>query len=116
MENDKYLLIKYEELILKPQEVFLKILKFIFRLRNLNFSLDKNKLENVIKSTTLNYLKNLEKNNNFQEGMKTKKENKKINFFDKGGDRDWSKSLDKNLVNTVETLLKNEMVELGYLK
>ena len=48
--------------------------------------------------------------------MKTKKENKKINFFDKGGDRDWSKSLDKNLVNTVETLLKNEMVELGYLK
>ncbi len=115
MENDKYLLIKYEEFILNPREVFLKILKFIFRLRNINFSIDQNKLDNVIKSTTLDNLKNLEKNNNFQEAMKTKKEKKKINFFDKGGKRDWRKSLDKNLINKIETLLKNEMVELGYL-
>ncbi len=114
-ENNKYLLIKYEELILNPQDVFVKILKFIFRLRNINFSLDKNKLDNVIKSTTLDNLKNLEKNNDFKESMKTKKEGKKINFFDKGGNRDWSKSLDKNLVNKIEDLLKNEMIELGYL-
>tara|TARA_Y100000591_G_C21751261_1_gene654873 strand:- start:329 stop:1150 length:822 start_codon:yes stop_codon:yes gene_type:complete len=114
-ENDKYLLIKYEELILKPEEVFLKILKFIFKLRNINFSIDRNKLDNVINSTTFDNLKNLEKNNDFKESMKEKKSGKKINFFDKGGKRDWSKSLDKNLVNKIEDLFKHEMVELGYL-
>ena len=29
------------------EETFLKILKFIFKLRNMNFSLDNNKLKNV---------------------------------------------------------------------
>jgi len=115
MENDKYLLIKYEDFISKPREVFLKILNFIFKLRNINFSIDKNKLDNVIKSTTLDYLKNLEKKNEFGEAMKTKKDKKKINFFDKGGDRNWSKTLDKNFVNKIENMFKNEMVELGYL-
>ena len=41
---NKYLLIKYEDLVSKREETFLKILKFIFRLRNINFSLDTNKL------------------------------------------------------------------------
>ena len=77
--------------------------------------IDKKKLDNVIKTTTFDYLKNLEKNSDFKEAMKTKKEKKKINFFDKGGGRDWSKSLDKNFINKIETSFKNEMVELGYL-
>ena len=37
----RYLLVKYEDLILNRDETFLKILKFIFKLRNMDFSLDR---------------------------------------------------------------------------
>ena len=40
---------------------------------------------------------------------------KKINFFDEGGLRNWSKSLNKNFINQIEKSFKPEMIELGYL-
>tara|TARA_B100000614_G_scaffold62540_1_gene55465 strand:+ start:544 stop:1362 length:819 start_codon:yes stop_codon:yes gene_type:complete len=113
-EYNKYLLIKYEELISDREKTFIKILNFIYRLRNLNLSIDQNKLNNVINSTTLENLKHLETLGNFEESVKDKK-GKKINFFDQGGKRDWSKSLNHNLTNEIENSLKKEMVELNYL-
>ena len=113
-EYNKYLLIKYEELISDREKTFIKILNFIYRLRNLNLSIDQNKLNNVINSTTLENLKHLETLGNFEESVKDKK-GKKINFFDQGGKRDWSKSLNHNLANKIENSLKKEMVELNYL-
>ena len=68
----------------------------------------------MIRSTTLDNLKNLETNNNFQESVKDN-EGKKINFFDKGGQRNWSKSLKKDLIDKIEKSFKQEMMELGYL-
>ena len=59
-ENKRYLLIKYEDLISKKEETFLKVLRFIFKLRNLEFSVDQNKLNNVIKTTSFENLKNLD--------------------------------------------------------
>ena len=113
-EYNKYLLIKYEELISNREKTFIKILNFIYRLRNLNLSIDQNKLNNVINSTTLDNLKHLETQGNFEESVKDKK-GKKINFFDQGEKRDWSKSLNHNLANEIENSLKKEMVELNYL-
>ena len=113
-ENDKYLLVKYEDLISNREETFLKILKFIFRLRNINLSLDQNKLNNVLKTTTFDYLKNLEDKEDFRERVKDK-QGKKIPFFDKGAKRDWSKSLDKNMSEQIEKAFKEEMIDLGYL-
>jgi hypothetical protein len=113
-KHNKYLLIKYEDLILDPKENLIKIIDFILTLTNRKLPIDTNKIDNVIKSTTLDNLKNLETNNNFQEGVKDKKGNK-INFFDKGGQRNWSKSLKKDLVNQIEKSFKREMLELGYL-
>ena len=59
-------------------------------------------------------LKNLEANNNFQESV-TDNAGKKINFFDKGGQRNWSKSLNKNFIDQIEKSFKPEMIELRYL-
>jgi hypothetical protein len=72
------------------------------------------KIDNVIKSTSLDSLKKLEATNNFSEQARDKK-GKKIKFFDKGGQRNWSKSLDKNLIDQIEKSFKSEMTELGYL-
>jgi len=111
---NKYLLIKYEDFVLDPKKNLIKIIEFIFTLSNRKSTLDLNKINNVIKSTTLDNLKNLEANNNFQESV-TDNAGKKINFFDEGGQRNWSKSLNKNFINQIEKSFKPEMIELGYL-
>ncbi|WP_440672351.1 sulfotransferase domain-containing protein [Candidatus Pelagibacter sp. HIMB1715] len=111
---DKYLLIKYEELISKPTEIFLKILKFIYHLRQSKFLLNEKKLKNVINSTTLSNLQILEKKNIFKEAV-TNKKGHKVKFFDQGGKRDWSNSLDEIYIKNIENTFKDEMKELGYL-
>ena len=113
-ESRKYLLIKYEELTLHRKETFLKILKFIFELTGRNLSLDNKKLNNVIQSTSLDSLKKLERNSFFDESMKDKK-GRNVKFFDQGDKRDWSKTLDYKISDQLETVFKDEMVELGYL-
>ena len=111
---NNYLLIKYEDLVSKRKETFLKILKFVFKLRNINFIQDSNKMEAVLKNTTFENLKNLEKQKGFRESIKDD-DGKQIPFFDKGKSRDWSKTLNKNLSEEIERCLKNEMKELGYI-
>ena len=44
-EYEKYLLIKYEDLITNPDLTFLKFLKFIYRINKSNFELDKKKFK-----------------------------------------------------------------------
>ena len=114
MKHNKYLLIKYEDLITNREETFLKILKFIYSLRNINFSIDTNKLKNVIETTSLDNLKKLEQKDTFNESAKDSSGNK-INFFDKGGKRNWSKELSQDMKVQLEKALNKEMRELGYL-
>ena len=78
------------------------------------FEIDSNKLEIVLKNTSFENLKNLEKQKGFRESIKGD-DGKQIPFFDKGISRDWSKTLDKNLSQKIEKCFKNEMTELGYL-
>jgi len=111
----RYLLVKYEDLILNRDETFLKILKFIFRLRNMDFSLDNNKFKKMIDTTTFDNLKNLENKEGFKESIKNKKTGENVNFFDKGGKRDWSTSLDLTISSNLEQVFREEMIELGYL-
>ena len=112
--NNKYLLIKYEDLVSKREETFLKILTFIFKLRKINFALDNKKFENTIKTTTFDNLKKLESKSTFLESAKNDK-GERINFFDKGQKRNWSTTLDRNLSDQIEYAFKKDMVELGYL-
>ena len=113
-ENNRYLLIKYEDLISKREETFLEILRFLFKLRNINLAVDQNKLKNVINTTSFENLKKLEKQNDFTEHV-IDKQGKKVVFFDKGAKRDWANSLDKDLAIDIEKTFNKEMTELGYL-
>ena len=114
IKHNKYLLIKYEDFIAHREETFLKILKFIFNLRNINFSADSTKLKNVLETTSFDNLKKLEAKDIFSESAKDTLGNK-INFFDKGGKRNWSKELSLDMKTQLEKALNKEMRELGYL-
>ncbi len=111
----RFLLIKYEDLIKNPEKNLLQILKFIFNLGNSNFKLDKKKFENTIKSTSFKQMQILEKNYGFDEAATKKKTGEKIKFFNLGSENNWEKTLDVSLVKKIENSFTVEMKELKYL-
>ena len=111
----KYLLIKYEDLIFDKEKIFLSILKFIHKLKKIDFILDKKKFQNSIDSTNFNKLQDLENKKGFEESAIDKASGKKIKFFYLGPKNDWSKMLDKGLSTRIENIFQKEMIELGYI-
>lgn len=111
---NKYILIKYEDLVSNTKETFVKILKFIYQLNNSHLVIDPKKLENTIKSTTFDKLQLLEKNNIFPEAKKDSN-NQYVTFFKYGPKNDWKKTLSKELIKKIEETFAKEMKELGYL-
>ena len=111
LKQKKYLLIKYEDLIENPKEELLKMLQFIFYLSNNKSSIDLQKVDNVINSTTFEKLKNLENKFGFEE----KSSKMKNNFFNLGKKNKWQKTLDKNIEKILINEFQDEMKELDYL-
>ena len=113
--NRKYLLIKYEDLISNKEENLKKILKFIYKLKNINFEIDETKVKNVIQSTSFENMKNLEKENGFEEAQINIETKEKIPFFNLGPKNEWKKLLDLETIKKIEKAFKKEMKELEYL-
>ena len=113
--SEKYLLIKYEDLIINKEEVLKKILKFIHKLKNIKPEINENKLKNVIESTSFENMKKLEKEKGFTEARTKKETGEKIPFFNLGPKNDWKKLLDAELTKKIEKTFKKEMEELRYL-
>ena len=80
---NKYLLIKYEDIVSKPDVIFQDVLKFIAKISNTNLKIDKKKIENAINTTTFENLKQMEEKNGFIEAVK-RKDNNNITFFKQG--------------------------------
>ena len=112
---NKYLLVRYEDLINDTEKTFLNILKFIAHLGRVKFTYDKEKFENSIKSTEFENLQTMEAKESFTEAKEDKKTGKKIRFFNMGIKNDWKKILDEKIKNKLEKELGDEMKELNYL-
>ena len=115
VSNKKYLLIKYEDLIFNKEENLKKILKFIYKLKNIKLETDETKLKNVIESTSFENMKNLEKKGGFTEARINKVTGEKIPFFNLGPKNDWKNLLNLELTKKIEKAFKKEMEELEYL-
>ena len=113
--QQRYLLIKYEDLVNDKEKIFLSILKFIYKLKNTDFLVDKKKLKNALDSTSFEKMQIAEKETGFFESKLDKKTGKKINFFNLGKKNDWKKLLDTKVSNEIENSFKEEMKELRYL-
>jgi len=106
------LLIKYENLLFKPHEEFLKIANFLEK--TIKFDVKSNNIDNVINATQFDELKKQEDKNGFIESAKNKV-NENLKFFHLGPDNKWENLLDKHIQNSIENSFKQEMEELGYL-
>ena len=111
----KYLLIKYEELISNREETLLKILKYIHKLKKINFVPDNKKLKNIIESTTFEKMKSEEEKSGFSESKTILKTGKKIPFFNLGPKNKWENILEPKIIKKIENSFNVEMKELGYL-
>ncbi len=113
-KKNKYILIKYEDLISKKKTTLLKIFKFFDQL-NIVHNLDMIKLNKAIKTTEFEKMKMKEQNETFIEALPDSQTGKRRVFFNLGPKNDWRKLLDKKNIYKIENNFKKEMLELGYL-
>ena len=109
------MLIKYEDLIRETEKYFLIILKFIFKINNSKFILDKKKFNQVLETTSFEKMQKSEKQNGFFESKIDENTKKKIPFFNLGPKNDWKILLDDNTKEKIEKTFEKEMKELNYL-
>ena len=107
-------IIQYEDLLKETYVVFRDIIEFINKTLNIKEEINKDKLKNSVSSTNFNKLKNEEKKNGFVEAVPSKKNEKKIVFFNLGPDNDWRKILDKDEQVKLTDIFKEDLIELGY--
>ena len=108
---NRYLLLRYEDLISNPKESLIKILEFIYKLHSKKPSIDYEKLKNAVLSTSFDKLKEMEKKYGFYE----KPTDVKHDFFNLGAKNDYKKILDFEIKNKIEKAFHSEMSELGYV-
>lgn len=113
-KTNKYLLVKYEDLLQDKKNKMIEILKFFHSITSTKFVLDEVKLNNAIETTSFEKMKDLENKIGFPEAVKNKK-NEPINFFNLGPKNNWDKILPENIKSIIEKSFKKEMEELGYL-
>ena len=112
---NRYLLVKYEDMIKNKERTFVTIIKFIHKLADLKFTIEGDKLKNILQTTSFEYMQKAEKNFGFEESVKTKKDSEKNTFFKYGPNINTPESLPAEIKNKLEVSLKKEMEELGYL-
>ena len=112
--SNRYLLIRYEDLVSDTENVYIKILRFINDLSKLKSPININKIRKVVKSTTFSRMKKLEEEQGFEES-KVNDLGKTIKFFNLGPKNNWKNLLSSEIKNKIETSFQKEMLELGYL-
>jgi len=113
-KTEKYLLIKFEDLIKDKEDCFKKILNFIKVLTKSNFEINDKKIKKILQEIEFEKLKKLEEKEGFNEAM-TDKTGNKIRFFREGKSKNWKKTLDPIIRTSIEAVCQKEMKELGYL-
>ena len=111
--SENFLLIKYEDLLMDPDNEFAKLVKFLSSILNIQFN--KNIITEAIKTSSFDNLKKLEKSGLFGESVADTKSGDKKDFFYLGHKNDCKKLLDNRISREIEQKFQNEMKELKYL-
>ena len=112
--SNRYLLIRYEDLVSDTENVYIKILRFINDLSKLKSPININKIRKVVKSTTFSRMKKLEEEQGFEES-KINDLGKTVKFFNLGPKNNWKNLLSSQIIKKIENKFNKEMLELGYL-
>ena len=114
IKDFKVLFLKYEDLQNDKIKIFRKIINFIYELQGSKNMIDEGKFENCVRSTNFATLKNKELNEKFEESVYSK-DGKKINFFNLGFKNKWQNYLEKDILEKLNQVYKNDLINLGYI-
>ncbi len=106
------LLLKYEDLINNKEAEIKKMLNFINKFTKL--SVDENKIQNCIETSSFKNMKTMENEGLFKENSKDLNGNL-ITFFNNGKNGNWRGQLEEKIVKEIEDNFQKEMKELGYI-
>ena len=112
--SNRYLLVKYEDLITNKKTTFIKVLEFIKKLSGSKFLINDLKIDNVLKSTSFENMQRLEKEEGFAESVADIKTNKKIPFFSHGPKVDRKNLVKSENIQRIESVFRQELISLGY--
>ena len=107
------LIIKYEDIIINEHKVFLSILNFLSKF--IKITLDTEKIENVLTTTTFNNLSKMEDQDGFDEAIISETTKKKVKFFNLGKKNDWKNLLHPKMEKKITTTFHKDMKDLGYI-
>ena len=111
---NRYLLVKYEDLVLNTDKCFREILKFIFEIGKSSFQINTKKFENTLESTTFSRMQKLELEKGFPEAIKDIN-GSKITFFKYGLRDNDPNSFPKDLNEKIKSKFFHELNELSYI-
>ena len=112
--NENLLIIKYENLIKNTKIELERLITFLRKY--IKIETNEQKEKNILRTTSFQYLKKMEKKGLFKENAFNKSQNKKVDFFNLGPENKWENLLKEDLKNRIEKIFKSEMNELGYLE
>tara|TARA_B100000676_G_scaffold302785_1_gene352308 strand:- start:457 stop:1293 length:837 start_codon:yes stop_codon:yes gene_type:complete len=115
LQTIKKMLIKYEDLEDKFDEIFKKLIEYINNLIGNNDGIDHQKFKKALNTTKFSFLKTKEKKEGFLESIYSREKEQSIPFFNKGFSNDWEKKLDEKIRKRIEDEFHKEMKQLGYL-
>ena len=107
-------IIRYEDLLNQTFKIVSEVITFINQTTDNNEKINKNKIKNVINSSSFSKLQDKEKNEGFSEAPKSKGGDKKIPFFNLGPKNNWKIILNDNLKDKLNNIFKKKLEELSY--
>ena len=100
--------IRYEDLIKEPKKLFSNIITFLKSDLNINFDINKQKFDSIIKNTHFNALKKMEEEQGFPEQVPTRV------FFRKGS-YEAGKGLNDERLDKIVSSFENVMKKFNYI-
>ena len=101
------LILKYEDLVYKKEEVIKIIVKFFEKSFGIKISMNNEKIVNIIESTSFEKLKLQESKYGFKEAISGA-------FFRKGKKDQWKNELNVHQISKLENKFRDFMIKFGY--
>ena len=102
--------IRYEDLLHNTKKVLNELIRFIQESLKIKIELNDNKIDNIIKTTSFELLKNKENKEGFKEASKNSP------FFREGKSLQWKKTLTHDQIKKIESNLGEYMKKFNYIK
>ncbi|MDC0192624.1 sulfotransferase domain-containing protein [Alphaproteobacteria bacterium] len=102
--------IRYEDLLHNTKKVLNELIRFIQESLKIKIELNDNKIDNIIKTTSFELLKNKENTEGFKEASKNSP------FFREGKSLQWKKTLTHDQIEKIESNLGQYMKKFNYIK